>query len=205
VAGVLPLPATLGGVSVILTDSAASIHHTLLFNVSPEQLTFLVPPDAALGPATLRIETPGGAAVSAAIRIGPVSPGVFTANAKGQGVASAQIIRVHSDGSQGPPENIAIYDSTNQIWTAVPIHRSSPGDELSLVLYATGIRHHLTPVTITVNGQLLASQYAGMQPTYPGLDQVNVLLPPSVQVAGTAEVELTTDGIVSNTVTLVFQ
>lgn len=205
VAGVLPLPAALGGVSVILTDSAASIHHALLFYVSPVQLTFLVPPDAALGPTTLRIETPGGAVVSAAIRIGPVSPGVFTANAKGQGVASAQIIRVHSDGSQGPPENTAIYDSTNQIWTAVPIDRSSPGVELYLVLYATGIRNHSMPVMVTVNGQLLASQYAGMQPTYPGLDQVNVLLPASVQEAGTAKVELTTDGIVSNTVTLVFQ
>jgi uncharacterized protein (TIGR03437 family) len=204
-AGVLPLPAALGGVSVILTDSAASIHHALLFYVSPVQITFLVPPDAALGPATLRIETPGGAAVSAAIRIGPISPGVFTANAKGQGVASAQIIRVHSDGSQGPPENTAIYDSINQVWTAVPIHRSSPGDELYLVLYATGIRNHSMPVMVAVNGQLLASPYAGMQPAYPGLDQVNVLLPASVQEVGTAKIELTTDGIVSNTVTLVFQ
>ena len=205
VAGVLPLPAALGGVSVILTDSAASIHHTLLFYVSPVQVTFLVPPDAALGPGTVRIVTPGGASVSAAIRVGPVSPGVFTANANGQGVASAQIIRVHSDGSQDPPESTAIYDSINHVWTAVPIHRSSPGDELFLVLYATGIRHHSMPVTVTVNGQLLASQYAGMQPTDPGLDQVNVLLPPSVQDAGTATVEVTTDGIVSNTVSLVFQ
>jgi uncharacterized protein (TIGR03437 family) len=204
-AGVLPLPAALGGVSVILTDSAASIHHALLLSVSPAQVTFLVPPDAALGPATLRVETPGGAAVSAAIRIGPISPGVFTANAKGQGVASAQIIRVHSDGSQGPPENTAIYDSTNQIWAAVPIDRSSPGDELYLVLYATGIRNHSMPVMVAVNGQLLASLYAGMQPAYPGLDQVNVLLPASVQEVGTAKIELTTDGIVSNTVTLVFQ
>jgi uncharacterized protein (TIGR03437 family) len=120
-------------------------------------------------------------------------------------VASAQIIRVHSDGSQGPPENTAIYDSTNQIWAAVPIDRSSPGDELYLVLYATGIRNHSMPVMVTVNGQLLASLYAGMQPAYPGLDQVNVLLPASVQEAGTAKIELTTDGIVSNTVTLVFQ
>jgi uncharacterized protein (TIGR03437 family) len=44
-----------------------------------------------------------------------------------------------------------------------------------------------------------------MQPAYPGLDQVNVLLPACVQEVGTAKIDLTTDGIVSNTVTLVFQ
>ena len=201
----LPLPATLGGLNVILTDSAGSLHHAPLIYVSPSQLSFLVPPDTPPGPATLRIEGPVGVAVSAAIRIGSVSPGIFAAAANGQGVAAAQILRVHPDGSQSPLENVAAFDSTSQTWTALPVDRSSPDDEVYLVLYATGIRNHSAPVTVTINGQLCTSQYAGRHPTYPGLDQVNVLLPPGAFDPGTATVEITADGIVSNTVNVLLQ
>ena len=45
----------------------------------------------------------------------------------------------------------------------------------------------------------------GQHPTYPGLDQVNVLLPAGALDVGTATVELTTDGIVSNTVNVLLQ
>jgi uncharacterized protein (TIGR03437 family) len=120
-------------------------------------------------------------------------------------VAAAQVLRVHPDGSQAPLENVAAYDSTSQAWYALPIDRSSPDDEVYLVLYATGIRNHSAPVTVTINGQLCTSQYAGKHPTYPGLDQVNVLLPPGAFNVGTATVELTTDGIVSNTVNVLLQ
>ena len=200
----LPLPFILGGVNVSLTDSAASIHQALLFYVSPVQINFLIPPDMRLGPATLRITTLQGTVVSAAISVGAVSPGVFAANADGRGAASAQIVRVHSDGTQDPPENTAAYDSTDQTWTSVPIDPSSDGDELFLVVYATGIRNHSTPVTIALNGQELPVLYAGRQATYVGLDQVNVLLPPSLQ-HGTVELSITADGNVSNTVNIVFR
>jgi uncharacterized protein (TIGR03437 family) len=204
-AATLPLPAALGGLSVILTDSTGSIHRTSLIYVSPGQLSFLVPPDVAPGPASLRIECPGGTAMSAAVRIGSVSPGIFAAAANGQGVAAAQILRVHRDGSQSPPENVAAYDPAGKTWYAVPVDRSSPDDELYLVLYATGIRNHSAPVTVTINGQVCASEYAGPHPTYPGLDQVNVHLPAGAFDAGTATVQLTADGIASNTVTILLQ
>jgi uncharacterized protein (TIGR03437 family) len=201
----LPLPVILGGVNVILTDSAGSLHHVPLIYVSSSQLSFLVPPDTAPGPAALRIECPGGNAVSAAVRIGSVSPGIFAAAANGQGVAAAQILRIHPDGSQSPLENVASYDSTSQTWNALPIDRSSPDDEVYLVLYATGIRNHSAPVTVTINGQVCATQYAGSHPTYPGLDQVNVRLPAGAFDAGTATVEITADDIVSNTVNVLLQ
>jgi uncharacterized protein (TIGR03437 family) len=205
VAATLPLPTALGGVNVTLTDSAGSLHHAPLIYVSSSQLSFLVPPDTAPGPATLRIECPGGAPASAAIRIGSVSPGLFAAAANGQGVAAAQVIRIHPDGSQSPLENVAAYDPTSQTWYAVPIDRNSADDELYLVLYATGIRNHSAPVPVTINGQVYASQYAGSHPTYPGLDQVNVLLPAGAFDAGMATIQLTTDGIASNTVNVLLQ
>ena len=45
-------------------------------------------------------------------------------------------------------------------------------------------------------------QFAGLQTTYPGLDQVNVALPLSLRGAGESNVVLTVDGQVSNTVTI---
>jgi uncharacterized protein (TIGR03437 family) len=205
-AAALPLPVTLGGLSVTLTGSTGSIYRAPLIYVSPGQLSLLVPQDVAQGPATLRIECPGGTVVSAAVRIGSVSPGIFAAAANGQGVAAAQTIRIHPDGSQSPLENIAAYDSVSETWYAVPVDRSSPDDELYLVLYATGIRNHSAPVTVTINGQVCASEYAGPHPTYPGLDQVNVRLPDAGAFdSGPASVTLTTDGIVSNTVNILLQ
>ena len=80
-------------------------------------------------------------------------------------------------------------------------------DTLYLVLYGTGIRNRssLSSVTCTINGQSLPVAYAGPQPQYPGLDQVDVLLPASLKGAGQVNVTLTADGQVSNTATLTFQ
>jgi uncharacterized protein (TIGR03437 family) len=198
------LPFTLGGVSVVLTDSAGAAHSALLFYISPAQLTFLVPPDTALGAATLRIANAQGTLASAAMQIGPVSPGLFAANADGKGPASAQIIRVHSDGTQSSPENTSVYDPTTQTSIAFPIDPGSSGDQLLLVLYGTGIRNHETPVTITVNGQVLPALWAGPQTTYIGLDQINVFLPPGLQT-GTLDISITADGNISNTVVVAFR
>ena len=203
-AAALPLPDTLGGVSVVLTDSSSSAHRAPLFYISPGQLAFLVPPETAQGPSTLRVANPQGTLLSAAIRIGPVSPGLFTANADGKGAASAQIIRVHSDGTLDSPQNTAAYDPTTQAWTSFPISPGSNGDAVVLVIYATGIRNHSTPVTVSLNGQVLPVLYAGPQPIYVGLDQVNVLVPPGLQ-RGTLGVSITVDGNVSNSVTMAFR
>lgn len=200
----LPLPFQLGGVTVDLIDSAAAIHHALLFYLSPGQLSYLMPSDMPPGPVTLRIASPPAALVSAVIRVAAVSPGLFAANANGEGPASAQIIRVHPDGTQDAPEDTAAYDAAAKTWTSIPIAPAANGDDLYLVLYATGMRHHSTPATVTANGQSLSALYAGRQPTFFGLDQVNALLPPALQ-RGRLDLSIAADGSTSNTVTLVFQ
>jgi uncharacterized protein (TIGR03437 family) len=201
----LPLPAKLNGVSVTLLDSSGITRQALLYQVSPKQLSFLVPPETALGPAAIRIELPSGRSISAAAMIGLVSPGVFSANADGQGVASAQIVRVHPDDTQELPENIATYDSATKMWIPAAIRQGSRNDRLFLVLYATGIRNHSKEVRVAVNGLELPSLYAGAHSIYPGLDQINVLLPADLLGTGAATVSLVTESGVSNSVALVFQ
>ena len=50
----LPLPTTLGGVSVQVTDSLNTARPALLIFVSPSQINFIVPTGVATGMATVR-------------------------------------------------------------------------------------------------------------------------------------------------------
>ena len=135
-----------------------------------------------------------GGVVPIQVTIGSVAPGLFTAAANGKGLAAAQIIRVHADGTQ-TVENVS----------TAPIDIGS--DSLYLVLYATGIRNRSAAgnVTCTINGLNLPVSYAGAQPQFPGLDQADVLLPATLKAAGQVNVALMVDGQVSNTVSLTFQ
>jgi uncharacterized protein (TIGR03437 family) len=197
----LPLPAALGGVSLSITDSTGITLPAMLYYVSPTQVAFLVPPDVALGMATLRIATAAGNVAAAAIRIAAVAPGLFSAASDGRGLAAAQIVRGHSDGTVDQPEAVAIYDSITQTWLPAPV-AAADGEQLNLVLYGTGIRDRSVELAVTVNSQMVPVSYAGAQGTYLGLDQINIGLPLGLP-PGEVKVSMTVDGVTSNTVTLV--
>ncbi len=72
-------------------------------------------------------------------------------------------------------------------------------------LYGTGIRGLSSlseMLKVTVDGQNVPVQYAGAQPQFPGLDQVNVSLPLTLRGAGESNVVVTVDGQISNIVTI---
>jgi uncharacterized protein (TIGR03437 family) len=51
---------------------------------------------------------------------------------------------------------------------------------------------------VTIGGLALPVEYAGPQPQYAGLDQVNVKLPQSLRGRGMVDVVVTVDGRISN-------
>ncbi len=57
----------------------------------------------------------------------------------------------------------------------------SAGDELVVTLYGTGFRNvnSAAAASITIGGVQAQILYIGAQPTDPGLDQVNVVVPAS--------------------------
>lgn len=71
-----------------------------------------------------------------------------------------------------------------------------------LILYATGVRNRakLSDVVVTVGGVAAEVQYAGAQPEFPGLDQINVRL--AVAITGPSEVKLRVGEVVGNTITV---
>jgi uncharacterized protein (TIGR03437 family) len=188
----LPLPTSLGGVTVNVTDSA--IHPAGLILVSPGQLNFVMPAGIAGSTATVTVVSPSASVAPLRIPIAPVAPGIYSAGSNGKGLAAAQIIRVRADGTQ-----------TSEIVSPSPISFGS--DTLYLVLYGTGIRGRssIGNVSCTIGAATLPVIYAGAQPQYPGLDQVDVLLPASLKGSGQVNVTVIVDGQTSNPVTLTFQ
>jgi uncharacterized protein (TIGR03437 family) len=68
-----------------------------------------------------------------------------------------------------------------------------------LTLYGTGFRAQKSP-TATIGGRTVPVLYAGVQPSFPGLDQVNLELPTALRGAGEVEILFTADDLRANSV-----
>lgn len=202
----LPLPTTLGGTTVTITDRTNTQHTAPLFFVSPSQINFLLPASVAEGAAFVTIRTSTGTMASGIIRINAVAPGVFAAAANGRGLAAAQFLRVRSDGTQRY-EPVARFDPMTRQFVAVPFEFAPAGEEVFLVLYGTGLRGRslLTNVSATLGGIPAEVLYVGNQGGLAGLDQVNLRLPHTLAGRGEVEIVLTVDGRVANSVRVNFK
>jgi uncharacterized protein (TIGR03437 family) len=90
------------------------------------------------------------------------------------------------------------------VCTAIPIDLGTASDTVYLSLYGTGIRGRTVPsaVTAMIGGTLVNVLYAGAQPNYPGLDQVNLQLSSQLRGRGSVPIALIVDGIAANVVTV---
>jgi uncharacterized protein (TIGR03437 family) len=195
-----PLPTTLAGASVRVTDAAGTARSAPLFFVSPAQVNFQIPPNTAPGNATLTFTNTNGALSTGAVNIASVAPGLFTFNASGRGVAAGQALRVR--GGTQTFEPIARFDQAQNQFVAVPIDLGPETDQVFLVVYGTGFRFRssLGAVTATIGGTAAAVNFAGAQGQFVGLDQANILLPRSLIGRGEVDVALTVDGQPTNAV-----
>jgi uncharacterized protein (TIGR03437 family) len=136
-------------------------------------INYRIPPEAAAGFGSVTIAA-NGTQSSSNINVASVYPNLFTQAGDGRAAA---------------------YTVTNQ-------------GNLYLVLAGTGFSS-ATSVTATIGGMLPVNRYAelpaqviyaGPQGTYPGLDQINILVPPSLAGSGRVDVIVTAGGKVSNPV-----
>ncbi len=166
-----PLPTTLAGVSVKLTDSRGVSQLASLFYASPTQINYLLPSNLAQGIATLEIiQSTGQVVARGAISVNALWPGLFTTGQTGRGLVAADVLRVKANGNQ-------VIESIQN-----PIDLSVAGDKVYLQLYGTGWRGrtNLNAVKLTLGGTPLTIEYAGAQPQYFGLDQINAVVPTSL-------------------------
>lgn len=206
IADTRPLPTSLGGTQVVVTDSVGMARPAPLFFVSPGQINYQVPPGTATGAATVTVINGGGTTAVGSVQISEIAPGLFSANADGQGAAAAVAMRVKADGAVSY-EPVAQLDQTQQQFVAAPISFENQSDEVYLLLFGTGLQHRasLETVKAIIGGVEAEVLYAGPQGAFVGLDQINVRLPHSLMGRGEVNLVLVVDGQPANTVRIKVQ
>ncbi|MGE0130295.1 MAG: SBBP repeat-containing protein [Blastocatellales bacterium] len=201
IAASLPLPTSLAGTTVKVKDSAGSEREAPLFFVAPTQVNYLLPAGAAIGPALVTITGGDGKISSGTVLVSPVAPGLFSANADGQGVAAATLLRVKTDGTQ-VYEPVASFDAAQSRFAPVPIDLGPQGEQVFLLLFGTGLRGNngLQTVSVKIGGVDAETLYLGAQGGFVGLDQGNVRIPRSLAGRGEVDVVVTVEGRTANTV-----
>jgi uncharacterized protein (TIGR03437 family) len=203
VAASTTLPETLLGTSVTVRDSAGVERRSGLFFVAATQINYLMPAGTAAGRATVTVTSGRTVAGRGTVEVAPVAPALFTANLDGKGVAAAYYIAVRGGAVQ---DQVLVYapGCAPPNCRPAPIDPGAPGDETYLLLFGSGIRGRSRPeaVTATVGGVAAEVLGAVAQGQYPGLDQVNLKLPPGLSGRGEVEIVLTVEGRAANKVTV---
>jgi uncharacterized protein (TIGR03437 family) len=200
VATTVPVPISLDGNTVTVTDSDGVARQAPLYFVSPSQINFEIPTGTAMGTATVTIQNQNGTTQSAVIQIGSVSPGIF--QVYGLGVVEAWVLPVIS-GAQQPL--YLPYQSVAGSVVPVPISLGQSNEQIYLEMYGTGIRDAKN-VTVTVGGLSVPVLYYGAAPGYAGEDQVNIgPLPAALAGQGSVKIGLAADGQQANAVTVTIQ
>ena len=167
------LPTGLGNVRVHLVDRQGVDRLAGLFFVSPAQINFLVPADVPIpGYVIVNVENPGSSRIPGARSaiMAALAPELLTLDGTANGFAAATAIRIAQDGTQTA---LPVVDCRPNIGCApVPIDLSV-GGSVYLSLYGSGFS---IAKQALCNG--MAVSYVGPQLEIPGLDQINLLLPP---------------------------
>ena len=183
----IDLPTNLSGTTVQVNGQFAG----LLF-VSSQQVNFLIPAGTVQGTATIKITSGDNTESNGTVEIAQVRPSIFTFNSNGQGVLTAEVVRVKANGAQLRESLVQRDEATNQFVTK-PIDLGPEGERVFLEIYLTGVRganddngdgNLNENVWVLVGGQSLTPTFAGRQPFFAGLDQVNVELPRSLLGSG---------------------
>lgn len=197
----LPLPVELGGAAVTITDAEQVERPAQLFAVAPTQINLLVPAECASGPAVITVRSGGQVTAVGTFTIQPVVSGLFSAANDGKGPAAGQAIQITGD-----TQTFSLLSDCTAGCKPAPVTVAAPPDKTVLVLYGTGIRGRKeTPANVTIGGIAGEVLYAGPQGDSPGLDQVNVAVPPSLSGAGVSEVIVSVGESASNPVVVALQ
>jgi uncharacterized protein (TIGR03437 family) len=196
----LPLPTTLLGTTVRVIDSTNFAQPAQLFFVAPTQINYLMPAGLAPGAATILVTSADGTVSASTVTIANVAPGLFTANANGQGVPAGFLVRVRANGTQSF-EPIAAPGPTGQ-QAPLALDLGPETDQVFLIVFGTGFRGRssLSATSATMGGVNTEVLFAGAQGDLAGLDQANLRIPRTLAGRGEIDVVLRVDGKAANTV-----
>jgi uncharacterized protein (TIGR03437 family) len=160
------LPRLLDGVVALVNGVAAP-----LFFTSPNQINFQTPMEVVPGEVFLQVRSGGLLSNAIRARVEDTSPGIFTITQNGTGEAVAVTAENYQLVSAANPARAGRYISVfctglgqlaEEIPTGIPVERP-------LVTRS--------PLTLSVGGRNAEVTYAGAAPGYPGLYQINFIVP----------------------------
>lgn len=196
-----PLPTTLLTTAVTVNGTPAP-----LFFVSPGQINYLIPPNAADGDAQVVITMTaanGDQIVSRGqVKIASVAPAIFTAGANGSGAPAAVTGRVNAGGQ-------FVFDPTPPFepdplhpgqFRPAPIDVGSASQPAFLILFCTGSLNAPAGSVKAVIGGVEVPVTPVAAPGFTGLDQINLQLPVSLKGQGIVDLSIVANGISSNPV-----
>lgn len=197
----IELPTELAGTTVEVNGRRAK-----LFYVSSGQVNYLMPDATEPGTANVVIRSGDGTVSNGSVQVIPVAPALFTANSNGAGVAAAILARVKPDGTQGY-ETLLEYNQSVKRFVTKPISMGPEGERIFLVLFLSGIRKANDPnndgnlnenIHILMGGDEVTPIFAGRQPNFVGVDQINVEISRSLIGQGVVSVAVIASGFDSS-------
>ena len=191
-ATMLPLPRTLGGTTAVL----AGIAMPLLFT-SDGQINAVVPYETAVNTTQQVVLTRGSStSVPQNLTIAAAAPGIFTDSTRpGQGIIFGPSGSLADSAHPVKAGDVVVIYCTGlgKVSPAVPTGSPAPLLPLSNVISQT---------SVNIGGIAVAPMFAGLTPSFVGLYQVNVGIPPGVTPGDQVPVFLTAAGQPSLPVTI---
>jgi uncharacterized protein (TIGR03437 family) len=190
----LPFPTTLAGVRLTINGVAAP-----LYDVRQSQITFLVPAGVTAGLQPVVVTTSGGT-TNGTVRIVSAAPGIFPK--EGTNPPKGAITN-----QSGIENSAAIPAKKGEV---ISIYGTGPG--AFRMAYTDGAAPGGAPLVETssapqvfIGGVLAEVKYSGLNPSSPGLWQVNVVVPNLAFITGKVPVDVFIDGVDSNQVAVFVQ
>lgn len=199
-----PLPTSLLSTRVLVNNIPAP-----LFFVSAGQVNYLVPENTPAGDGEVVVTStqPNGDQVVSRgiVRIAPTAPSIFTVEASGNGAPIAFVGRIGPTGAfaydAAPPYRDDPANPGRLI--PAPIDVGTTENPAYLILFGTGIRNaSASAIRCLIGGLEIPVEYFGGVSKFAGLDQINLLLPPSLKGRGLVDVTIVVNGVSSNAVTI---
>jgi uncharacterized protein (TIGR03437 family) len=141
-----------------------------------------------------------GTVSSAQATLTALAPALFVLN--NSSLTAAVAVCVAASGAQTAEYP---YQAVNNAIAAQPLNLAACSETV-LELYGTGLDNATAlGVQVTIGGAPATVSYAGPQGTYPGLDQINVVIPASLGGRGNVPIVLSAGGMTANTVNVTIQ
>ncbi len=181
----VPLPKTLSDVQVTVGGTALDLYYA-----SPSQINAVLP-DGISGLVKLSVQN-GAGSTTVNLMVEPAHPAVLTLDATGTGPAAAVDLRTGAVVSSASP--LLAGDVLVLFLTGLGSTTSSGGYQVAV-----------QAPTVTIDGQTCSLIYAGIAPSYPGIDQINCFVPAGLSPNPSAQLLVSSGGRTSNPTTVAVQ